>query len=399
MKSALCPYCFNRLKGGVASFRCINPNGAACKPEVDAKLHAYETEGVKQSNAPAPPVPQKRTFTVEVSMFRSAPRTAACSCGFATWKRICPECHNTLPSEFDNLKKVTLGLIGAKETGKSNYIGVLIERLSNEVSTRFGGSLNALDDQTSTRYRDDFQKYIFKDRVCIPGTVSSRALFKGRYPLNYSFNLRRGRFSLGPKAVSLSLFDTAGEDLDDEETISTHVRYVTNADGLIFFLDPLQLKGVRGSVPASVPLPKTATNPKEIIDRSIRRLRNIYSQGKIPVPVAVVFSKIDAVRMLVEPDSPLHRASDHDGQYDEPDGEVLHESIRSYLARWGGVEIDNTMATHFARFRYFGVSSFGYPPANLQLTKGVSPFRVEDPFLWLLAETGFIDKKKAGGMR
>ena len=388
MTAPLCPYCFKELTGRDTTFRCVNHVAGKCAPELDRQLAEYE--GTQ-------PVPRERVFTVPGTLLGRSPMRAPCVCGYSSWKRVCPHCHNELPSEFGPLKQLSLGLIGAKEVGKSNYIGVLINRIANEVCSNFGGAINSLDDQTGKRYKSDFERYIFTEGEVVPATASSRTALKNRYPLNYRFQTgRRGIFSR-PKAVSLSLFDTAGEDLDSEDIAITHVRYIENAAGLIFLLDPLQLKNIRAALPANVPKPKIQNDPGDIIDRATRMLRRKYhlSPGqKIPIPVAVVFSKIDVVRSLVEKDSPLHRASVHPGLYDDLDGQAVHESIRSYMRPWGAEAIDNTLRTQFANYRYFGVSSFGYSPHDNQLSKGVAPFRVEDPFLWLLAQFGYIGKVK-----
>jgi GTPase SAR1 family protein len=392
-KKSLCLYCFRRMKSGIAAFRCVNPDQTSCKPEVDKQLSAYERI--------VPPMIRQRTFEVAAPVLRGKPKLVLCPCGYETWNRICTECHNSLPSDFDDLENYTIGLIGAKEVGKSNYIGVLVDRLANEVSLQFGGSLNALDERTTTRYRDEFRRFL-DQRMVVPVTQPVTTNKSTRYPLSYSFSFRRRYHLPGSKFISLSLFDTAGEHFDHDDEARIHVPYILNSNGLILLLDPLQLGSVRDDVPKSTPLPNVKTDPAEIVDMAIRILKEkklkLFSK-KISVPVAVVFSKIDAVLPLFEVDSPLHDASEHQGAYDDADGAAVHESVRAYLVKWGGPKIDRTLASRFSNYRYFGVSSFGDAPVNQRLQKGIAPFRVEDPFLWLLYEAGFISKKKIGKSR
>jgi hypothetical protein len=369
----------------------MNPNRASCLLEPDELLAKY---------IQSPARPDAKVFAARRAFWEGLPKHGDCSCGYRSQKRVCPRCHNELPSQFGELQNFIIALIGAKETGKSNYIGVLVRQLAYDVGSAFSAALNALDGRTTKRYNSDFKRYLYENRQIVPATMSSQTGIDVRYPLNYEFSLD-GKGMMGRRrAIALSLFDTAGEDLDDQDVTTTHARYVAQAHGLIFLLDPLQLPAVREQLGNSVPMPQQRSDPKDIIDlaaRIIRTSKNIPKTKKIPVPVGVAFSKIDAVRPLVEPNSPIHSASAHRSKYNESDGQRLHESMRSYLARWGGSGVDNSLRNGFEVYRYFGLSSLGYAPHNNNLTRGVVPFRVEDPFLWLLTQFGFIEKENEGG--
>lgn len=67
----------------------------------------------------------------------------------------------------------------------------------------------------------------------------------------FRFGLRRkGLFGERPQHSVLSFFDTAGEDFNSRESVELNTRYLTNADGIILLLDPLQM-----------PAPGTARHP------------------------------------------------------------------------------------------------------------------------------------------
>ncbi len=131
------------------------------------------------------------------------------------------------------------------------------------------------------------------------------------------------------------------------------------------------------------------------MNRAGRLIRNVT--GRSPkIPVAVTFSKVDEIRSVLDDGSPLHRSSEHAGYYDETDGEDVHENLRGHLRKWTADSFENTMKGHFDQtFRYFGLSALGSSPdASGRLLRGVAPFRVEDPFLWLLSKSGFIEAKR-----
>jgi hypothetical protein len=288
--------------------------------------------------------------------------------------------------------------VGAKDVGKSNYIAVLIQQLTNRVGAQFGASLNALDDRTRTRYAKDFQRYIYKERQAVPTTHSARTYIDGRYPLNYRFSLERRRFLFGSdlRVNALTFFDTAGEDLKNIDLVSTEAKYLSGAHGIIVLLDPLQILAVRERLQGVLELPPIEDDPVFVIERITQVIRSNtgHGPGKLPVPVALAFSKIDAVRTLIDPGSPIHRASNHDGFFDLTDSDRVNDSMRAYVREWIG-PLHSSVATNFETYSYFGVSALGSSPEkDGHLPTGAAPFRVEDPFLWLLHRFGIIPGKR-----
>jgi GTPase SAR1 family protein len=324
-----------------------------------------------------------------------APNVAVCTCGMKTSKLICPHCHNDLPSQFGSTKVRTIALIGAKEVGKSHYIAVLINELTNRIGMSFNASLNALDEQTIRRYNQDFRSYVYVKREVIPATDSARASINVRYPLAYRFSIkRRGLLSNGLNVSTLVFFDTAGEDLKHLDLMATETKYLANSDGIIFLLDPLQISAVRQRLDSTVPLPSVNTEPQDIIGRAatlIRQMRELGPAQKIKTPVALAFSKIDAVRGLFEPGSPLHEASCHDGVFDINDSNRVNDNMRAYLSQWVGSGFDLFLQHNFENYSYFGLSAIGsQPDIQGRLPFGVTPFRVEDPLLWILYRLGVV---------
>ena len=392
MASKVCPYCFEKIETRQIHFRCINVNPQACTHEPDARLAQYRRLLITD--------PMPRVFAVTRRRWLRAPTRATCpSCGDPSTKTICPHCHNELPTYFFHTRNYTLALIGAKDSGKSHYVAVLIQQLKNRVGRNFNAALNAMDDQTERRYRNDFFRYIQKGER-IPNTVSARAHLEVRYPLVYRFTLQERLWGLFRRTRSMNLvfFDTAGEDLDQIDLMATETRYIANSDGLIFLLDPLQLPAVRDRLPDGAGLPTINTEPHEIIGRVIRLIRSyreLRPEAKIRTPVALAFSKIDEVRDLFEPGSPIHRHSAHTGAFDRAEAAQTSESMRAHLEEWGCASLDLLVHNDFKRFAYFGLSALGArPDARGRLSKGVVPFRVEDPLLWLLYSLGLIAGKK-----
>ncbi|MFO0572919.1 MAG: hypothetical protein U1A78_02890 [Polyangia bacterium] len=390
MRRLLCPYCFESYPPSALGFRCVTPDPTRCPMEEDQHLARYERmqKGRLLAHVFLPPRRLLGTVTA-----------ATCRCGAKTTKRVCPFCHNELPRELGLSRSCSIALVGAKEVGKSHYIAVLIHQLRNRIGDRFQAAFSALDEQTRRRYSQDFESYVFQRRIVIPGTLSARAQIGVKYPLIYRFLLeQRGLFVQRPLSTNLVFFDTAGEDLGHVDTMSTETRYVAQSQGIIFLLDPLQIPSIRDRMPASVPLPAGTVNPVEIVERVvdlIRGFRGLKPTQKIDTPVALAFSKIDAVRSLIDQNSPIHRVANHDGYFDQSDAEEMNESMRAHVHSWVGPAFDAAIRHNFKHFMYFGLSALGAgPDSDGRLQAGATPFRVEDPLLWVLHRHGIIPARR-----
>ena len=69
-------------------------------------------------------------------------------CGQPLVTKICPKCGGELPLNIGTAKSYPIAIIGAKETGKSNYVAVLINQLKNDIGRAFNCALMACGDKT-----------------------------------------------------------------------------------------------------------------------------------------------------------------------------------------------------------------------------------------------------------
>src|SRR5699024_9797523 len=75
------------------------------------------------------------------------------------------------------------------------------------------------------------------------------------------------------QSISLTFYDTAGENLDSESSMLTFNRYLAHASGIILLLDPLQLPNVRNELHNKVHLPEENTDVTEVLNRTIEVVR------------------------------------------------------------------------------------------------------------------------------
>lgn len=194
----------------------------------------------------------------------------------------------------------------------------------------------------------------------------------------------------------LSFVDTAGEDLNDLGTAFT-LEYISVCDALIIALDPFALPGAR----ARLNLPEAAIQvaddvPLDVVSRITELLRTegkIKNKKKISLPVAIVFTKIDAFYPTLDRQNPIMATASGLPAYQNADGQAVHEHMVALLHEWRAADIDTHMRLNYTNYRYFGISALGAEPdygSGIVAAGGVQPHRVEDPVLWLLARSGTV---------
>lgn len=363
----LCPRCFDEFSTDDIEYICTNASAVSrCQHAVD--------------RTPQHPTNPKKPVCEE--------------CGKPLATKICPKCGGELPLNIGTAKNYPISIIGAKESGKSNYVAVLINQLKNETGRSFNCSLMACGDKTLNRYRTEFYDPLYRHRTCVRGSDAGDV-----EPLIYSliFQRKGGLFKKAVNdAVSLTFFDTAGENLTNLDSMQTFNRYLYHSSGIILLLDPLQLPKVRDELEGKIRLPQENTDVTEILNRTIEIIRegtgNTDLRKKIDIPLAISFTKIDAVESLLDPASCLKNDSVHinKGGFDKVDFQDTNEEMQSLVENWLGLELFQAVSTQFSNFAFFGLSALGSNPDMENKIPKFRPFRVADPFLWILAQEKII---------
>ncbi|MBC2580434.1 hypothetical protein [Clostridium sp. DJ247] len=379
----ICPYCFSK--------HSLSDVGFICKNDPEICKNAREATILKPKNTENKNEMPDSVFCTE--------------CGDKTHIKICPTCQAELPFAIGQYDDLVFAVIGAKEAGKSHYIAVLIDKIMNQIGSAFNCSLTAVNDGTINRYRNDFYNPVFKRSELIRVTRSAKSDSSVKQPLIYNLTFKDqgilGSFFKSKRisnVVTIAFFDTAGEDLDSEDTMKTVNRYIYNSSGIIFLLDPLQLENVREMLPPGTSLPEQNTEIEDLLSRTanlIRKANGIKMDKLIDIPVAVAFSKIDAVEPLVDSSSCIHYSSNHINKacFDLSDFQDMNGTMESLVRSWGGENFANQLSSNFKEYGYFGITALGCNPESDKITK-LRPHRVEDPFLWLLYKHKLIKAEK-----
>ncbi|WP_240689932.1 hypothetical protein [Arthrobacter sp. PAMC25564] len=286
---------------------------------------------------------------------------------------------------------------GARATGKSLYIAVLIKQLGHFMAT-MNGTIHFADARTQETYKNIYEKPLFEARGLMPATPP--AATHDSYvvePLIFSLGILNGvrRY--------LVIRDVAGEDMEKPPADTMPLAFLRHADGVFFMFDPLTVPDIRAKVQDLIPAQlRLGGDPNTVLSN----LLNII--GTATPPLAVILSKFDAMQELRNVDDVqwqsvmsnsgaafLRDPSLESSKYDQDDGELLHEEVRSLLhklnARHLVLSLENPGAGQRIPYRFFAVSALGESPSGDAVhSRGIAPFRCLDPAKWVLSMTGAI---------
>ena len=397
-----CPFCFESIKVSEIKFYCHH-----CSTEISREPSFWEKIGI------------------------ASPKSAKCSYGHTSTFKRCPnqDCNRDLPHTIGDLSDISIAIIGARGSGKTHYIALLIQRIAQIGSRdKFDWTLNDLVSETRKRYDSEFRKPLFVDHITIEPTGKGKS-----DPLLYCLrqNIRLPGFirclntclntcllgSLQVKdqrRIMLVFFDTAGENLDVETYEMDAInRYICNASGIICLLDPLQLPSVRRELQGKIELPAQNTDTAQVLGNVHRLLehgfivqnRQMTRNDQVPIPLAVTFSKIDAIKApdgcpatLLHETCVIYQESRHYGYLNLGEFHNINNDMETWLTN-----VDPSVLQpcgHFADVAFFGVSALGEHPTTDTTTKkqvlsrDPRPRRVEDPLLWILHKKGWIDARE-----
>jgi GTPase SAR1 family protein len=300
---------------------------------------------------------------------------------------VCPRCGHNLPHNIGRVAQPVVVLVGARSSGKSQFLAVLINHLREQVCRRLNAAIRQQSDDTEQRYQQLYHRPLYENHTLLAATPRSELPL----PLIYRLQLPRWHWGRGwlTRSLNLVLFDTAGDDWRHENEIARYQRCLLHASGIIFLLDPSEFPGLRGR------LPDAAKGEWENPDHILARIINLFEcqcsvkNGQIQVPVAFVLSKLDTLHSLLQHSPLLSTENHHAGGVDCAGIERLSAEVKSYLQLWKGGNLINLAEHMLAQHAFFAVSSLGHPPQGQQVTN-ITPLRVEDPLLWLLYQWKYL---------
>lgn len=299
---------------------------------------------------------------------------------------VCPHCHNEIPKEMVDANITVVSMIGVSGVGKTHYVTVLLKRALNNLA-RFGISTRRLGEQTFRRMDENYNKYLDSDTpLVIPRTVTAMANTEIKYPWIFVLDRRRkGIFSSSLDSTYLVIYDAAGEDFLSADLIHTNVANISESDGWVFLLDPLQFPRLRQKLPQNL-RPDAVSDQTAAIERAYNFVRSKKNTSMIKKPVAMTMTKIDVLETNL-PDTPAHIFRNRN--YKDPaDMEGISQTdgvIRRLIEENMQDNFVSQVENYFQKSMFFGISALGSSPDEGRVINGLKPLRLEDPILWLLS--------------
>jgi GTPase SAR1 family protein len=375
----VCPYCYQAFAERSILFRCsgqVGRDGKRCLPGVDDVLRASMGE-----SALLPPVVISGARKDE----------AICSrCDMPTRIQVCPSCHSRLPASFRTVRSRLIALVGPGQAGKTAFMTVLIHELRHRAGEHLMSSTIGADETTQERFSRYYEWPMYTQSQLLGPTKQ-----KFITPLVFRFTLTQRARIRPNREILLSFADSAGEDLVSLPKVELMARYLSAADAVIVLIDPLQFQEVRDRINPGTPVPSKASREEEpvrVFDRITSLLLFETREGRVVKPTAVVLSKIDVLWQLLPPGNPLRVERPMSSRFDQADSALLQDSIVELLNSWGASGLHQIAQTNYSRFRYFAISALGVTPTrdNAIPEPGIQPYRVTEPFLWLLNELNIL---------
>lgn len=305
-----------------------------------------------------------------------------------------------LPHGWANSGSICIAMAGARASGKSLYIAVLVKQLQ-QLAEKHSRVIVAADESTEERYREHYEEPLFEQMGLMPPTPSHAAADAyQRDPLVFNLGNWDVGDGFGSRPWFLVLRDVAGEDLEALPDDVSDLEFFRDADEVVFLFDPLKVPQIRNYLQGIIPEHQLGGDPVKVLDNLFRIL------GPDRPNLAVALSKFDTLQKLEDvPDAKWARIMGNYGAayrrdtgfvYNVMDQELLNIEIRSMLLWLQAQRLVFTIASRYddrpgSTYRFFATSALGAAPQGSHLHRsGIAPFRVLDPVLWSLAERGLF---------
>jgi hypothetical protein len=383
--SSRCPSCFQFLPADEYQWVCRSGQCPA-KPDEIASKYA----GIPMTSS----LITRLTRPADAGR-RWNPARPACAACKGPCQEVCPRCHHALMDGWRAAHTTCIAMNGARATGKSLFIAVLVKQL-DQLMGRLNTTIEYANEQTRDVYTRVYEQPLYEARgLMAPTPRANTDNSYHREPLIFSLGIFQGsrRF--------LIIRDVAGEDMEDPPSNTFLLAFLAHADAVFFMFDPLAVPEIRAKVQDLLPGQlQSGGDPRLVLGNLLRLI------GPAAPRLAVILSKFDAMQELRNVDDLewqtimshtgaafLRDPSLETAHYDSDDGDLLHHEVRSLLHKLNASglvrSLENPHGGQKIPYRFFAVSALGESPRGEILhARGIAPFRCLDPLKWALANTG-----------
>lgn len=321
-----------------------------------------------------------------------------------------------LPEGWQGSGTLTFAMAGARSSGKSLYIAVVVKLLERLVIANHG-TFRYADEHTRRNYTEQYEKPLFEKMGLLPPTppASSTDAHQTR-PLIFDVGMHRRDGEL--QKIFVVFRDVAGEDLKEEnfEERQEDLNFFRAADQILFLFDPMAVPRIRQLLEGSVPIHEVGDDDPTAVLQNVLRVLGTEHRPDI----ALCLSKFDTMQRLAEVNQ-THHYSDGpnavnwqrvmsnygasfrresaalDEPFDAGNSHLLHLEVNSLLQCLDATQMINQLQTPLFgtrgySYQCYAVSALGAPPEGDRVSRiGIAPFRCMDPLRQVFSAHGLFD--------
>ncbi|MCI9077432.1 MAG: hypothetical protein HFH68_00730 [Lachnospiraceae bacterium] len=321
-----------------------------------------------------------------------------------SYQMVCPKCGKELGNEAGNYEEYVVVMLGSSRVGKTAYLAALVDNLWENKLT--GISRIPFEDNGMKRFDEIILKK-YREGVKFEKTDEFNLATISLFTL--LFGIKSGRND--EKRILVKFVDMPGEAWDGEDRFVLNKRRICrHASAFWMCIDPAQVNPALESS-------KHPGDGKDLINKNLaeviadikRKLRMIMDQREIEkIPLAMILTKSDVIDKGegLEGDKRLFR---HELSIDMISGmtklenilfsgnkikkekfKSFEEIVKDYVVNRSRVRLEESFDI-FKKKNYFAVAATGRELKEVN-PDGIpcTPSLVELPFIWLLANWGYI---------
>ena len=277
---------------------------------------------------------------------------------------ICPNCLKSGRIEGvlgSGSRSILIPVVGGESAGKTALITAYAHHLIESRLPQHGLDSEFYNDEKKNMFgimQQDYQQgTVQKTATVTVDDVSS--------VLSLSFYIRGGK--LKPQRL-MQIYDIAGETFVTNQEHEQQRQY-DHCDGIVLVIDPMSLPNAEalwGSQLASGDRSTISSARLEdvmsALNNNLRETTRLDRSGKLDTPLAVVLSKIDEAKGLVDRMGPkaVARLRQLDPELWRNDDDAMDFLCRQFLVDMDMPEIVDLVSQNFKASRFFAVSAIGH---------------------------------------
>ncbi len=325
--------------------------------------------------------------------------------------RSCPRCQKFLPYGFEIDPSFNIALVGNNISGKTHYLAALLHQLKNGELAQGGDvyvNFTPLNKEAEQKFYE-YDQRLFKERKGLDNTPRyTQPIHQNKvammepliFRLEIGYQEQRQPIR---NVMNLVFYDISGEDISKPNVMSQFLWPISEAQGIIYVADPLQMENIVAGILAEQPSNQQAQNVQkilggmlkvhEVLDNIIQvfmRYNKLSSRNSVTTPIAIMLSKSDVLDTIAQKhhfqDAIFLKNGTYYGTTDPGDIATVNKDVQLLLRQFKEQRLIHA-SLRFLHVSFFATSATGCAPSDTGKYleyKEVKPRRCLDPLIWLL---------------